>query len=115
MSSPTPRAGEPAGIIGILTGLIAVLVALNVPGLTPGIGSLWVAVIVAVGGLIVAIRTRPVAPAVITAVIAAVVALVSGYGFHVSPGLVAAISGLVLAVLSVTATRPQVSPVGGVL
>lgn len=114
MTDPTPRTGEPAGIIGVLTGAVATLVALNF-GFSPETGALWTAAIVAVGGLIVAFRTRPVAPAAVTAVISAAVALVGGYGFHASPGLVAALSGLVLSVLSLVGVRPQVSPVGRVI
>lgn len=115
MTAPAPRTGEPAGIIGILTWIVAVLVALNIHGLTQSVGALLVAAIVAAGGLIVAFRTRPVAPAVITTAISAIFALGAGLGFHVPPNLVAALSGLILAALSGALTRPQVVPVGRVL
>jgi hypothetical protein len=106
--------GEPAGVFGILAGLVAVMVALHWH-MTAETGALWTTLFVAVGGLVTAVRTRPVAPAVITTVIAAAVALVGGYGFHAGPGLVAAISGLVLAVLNLAAVRPHVVPVGRVV
>ena len=115
MTEPVRTVGEPAGIIGILTGLVATLVALKVPGMGGNLGPLWVALIVAAGGLVIAFRTRPVAPGVITAVLSAAVALVGGYGLDLSPSLVGALSGLILAVLSVTAIRPQVNPVGTVV
>lgn len=115
MTEPIRTVGEPAGIIGILTGLVATLVALKVPGMDDTLGPLWTALIVAVGGLVIAWRTRPIAPAVITLVVSSAVALISGYGLDLSPTLVGSLSGLVLSVLSLVAVRPQVAPVGNLV
>jgi hypothetical protein len=102
---------EPALYIGVLSGALSLLVALNFGSLTSDQAALIVAAITAVGGVITAIATRPVAPAAFTALVAAVAALLAGFRFDVSPGTVAAVNGLVLAVLTLV-TRHQVTPVG---
>jgi hypothetical protein len=101
---------EPALYIGVVSGALSLLVVLNIGSLTSDQAALIVAAITAVGGVATALATRPIAPAAFTALIAAVAALLAGFHYNVSPGTVAAVNGLVLAVLTLM-TRHQVTPV----
>lgn len=101
---------EPALIVGVLSGALSLLVALNFHGLSSDQAALIVAAVTAGGGVATALTTRPIAPAAFTALVAAVAALLAGFHFNVSPGTVAAVNGLVLAVLTLV-TRHQVTPV----
>ena len=101
---------EPALYIGVLSGALSLLVALNIGSLTSDQAALIVAAITAAGGVATAIATRPIAPAAFTALVAAVAALLAGFHYDVAPGTVAAVNGLVLAVLTLV-TRHQVTPV----
>jgi uncharacterized membrane protein YphA (DoxX/SURF4 family) len=105
-----PR-NEPAGIIGLLTAVLAFVVSLNLHGLSSVQAGYIVGAVTAVGGLVVAWRTRPVAPGVITAAISALAALATAYGFHPRAAVVGAVAALAVA-LSSFLTRGQVSPVG---
>jgi hypothetical protein len=100
---------EPALWIGVLSGSLSLLVALQIGNLSSDQAALIVAAITAVGGVATAIATRPIAPAAFTALVAATAALLAGFHFNVSAGTVAAVNGLVLAVLTLV-TRHQVSP-----
>lgn len=99
---------EPALVIGAIGSLLTVLAAFNMPGLTPGAAA---AITAAVTAVIIAVTTRPVAPALFTAAVAAGAALIAEYGYHLSDGTVAAISGAVLAGCALLGIRPQVVPV----
>jgi hypothetical protein len=113
MSTPVARAplgGEPQLILGFVSAAVSLLVALNVGGLTDTVGALIVALITAVFGAVAAAMVRPVAPAAFTTVVTAAADLLLGLHYNVDPGVVAAINGLVLAVL-VLVTRHQVTPV----
>jgi hypothetical protein len=101
---------EPALYIGVVSAGLSLLVALQVNGLTNDQATLIVAAITAVGGVVTALMTRPIAPAAFTALVAAAAALLAGFHYDVDPGTVAAINGVVLAVLTLV-TRHQVSPV----
>jgi hypothetical protein len=104
----TPRR-EPALYIGAISAGLSLLVALNFHGLTSEQAALIVAAITAVGGVVTAVATRPVAPAAFTALVTAVAALLAGFHFDLDPGTVAAVNGVVLAVLALI-TRHQVAP-----
>jgi hypothetical protein len=101
---------EPALLIGTLSAGLSLLTAFALPGFS----AVQVAAIVAVfnAGLAVAValRVRPVGPAVFTGAVAAVVALVAAYGYDVTPQVVGGLNALVVAVLSLL-TRGQVTPV----
>ena len=103
---------EPALYIGVVSAGLSLLVALNVGGLTSDQAALIVGAITAVGAVITALMTRPIAPAVFTGAVTALAALLAGFHYNVSPGTVAAINGLVLAVLTLL-TRGQVVPATG--
>jgi len=98
---------EPALVIGAIGSLLTVLAALNVPGIDAGAAA---AITAAVSALVIAFTTRPVAPALFTGVVAAGAALIAEYGYNVSDGTVAAISGAVLAGFALFGVRPQVAP-----
>lgn len=104
---------EPALLIGFLASALTLGTSLNLPGVSAEQVSLIVAAITAVAGVVMAVRTRPIAPAAFTTTVAAVAALVAGYGFEVSPGVVGAVNALVLSGLTLL-TRAQVSPVASV-
>jgi hypothetical protein len=99
---------EPSVIIGAIGSLVTLLVSMNIPNLSAGAGAAIVAFLTAV---IIAMTTRPVAPALFTAVVAPAAALFAEYGLHVSDGVVAGITGLILAVFALFGIRPQVTPV----
>jgi hypothetical protein len=98
---------EPALIISAVGTLVTLLVALNIPGLTAGAGA---AVTTFVSAIIIAATTRPVAPALFTAVVAAGAALFAEYGLHLSDGVVAAVGSVILVGFSLFGIRPQVTP-----
>jgi hypothetical protein len=98
---------EPALIISAVGTLVTLLVALNIPGLSAGAGA---AITTFVSAVIIAATTRPVAPALFTAVVAAGAALFAEYGLNLSDGVVAAISSVVLVGFSLFGIRPQVTP-----
>lgn len=98
---------EPALIIGGIGSVITLLVALNIPGLSAGAGA---AITTLLTAAIIAITTRPVAPALYTAVITAGAAVIAEYGFHVSDAVVAAISSALLAGFAFFGIRPQATP-----
>ncbi len=101
---------EPALYIGLVSSGLSLLVALRFHGLTADQATLIVAAITAVGGAVTAATTRPVAPAAFTAVVVAGADLLAGFHFNVSPGVVGALNGVVLALLTLLA-RGQVTPV----
>jgi len=98
---------EPALIVGAIGSILTVFAALNLPGLSAGAAAAITAFLSAV---LIAVTTRPVAPALYTGVIAASVALLAQYGFNVPDGVVAALPAAVLAVFAIFGVRPQVTP-----
>lgn len=110
VARPASLSGEPQLVLGVISAAVSLVVALNV-GLTASQGGLWIAVITAFFGVVAAFLVRPVAPAAFTTLITAVGDLLLGYHFHVDPGVLAAVNGFVLSVLTLS-TRHQVTPVG---
>lgn len=98
---------EPALIVGAVGSILTVFAALNVPGLSTGAAAAITALLSAV---LIAVSTRPVAPALYTGVIAAAVALLAEYGFAVPDGVVASLPAAVLAAFALFGVRPQVEP-----
>ena len=97
---------EPALFLAVAGTLLTVLAALNLPWLTAGQAAALTAFVSAV---VMAWATRPAAPALFTGVVAALAAMLVEYGLDVSDEVVAAVTGLVLAVFALI-TRGQVSP-----
>jgi hypothetical protein len=98
---------EPTVIIGAIGALVTLLVSIKIPGLSAGAGA---AVTAAATALIIALTTRPVAPALFTAVVAPAAALFAEYGMHVSDDVVVGITSVILAMFALFGVRPQVSP-----
>lgn len=98
---------EPALIVGFIAAVVAVLVGLNLSWLSAGAG---VAVVAAVGAIITAATTRPVAPALYVGAFVAVAALLAQYNYHLSDGLISGVGGAIMAAFALFGVRPQVTP-----
>lgn len=99
---------EPALVISAIGAVVTLLVALNIPGLSAGAGA---AITTFLTAAVIAATTRPVAPALFTAVVSAGAALFVQYGLNVSDAVVAAVSGVVLVGFALFGIRPQATPV----
>ncbi|GGM27291.1 hypothetical protein GCM10011608_10050 [Micromonospora sonchi] len=102
---------EPALIVGAVGSILTVLAALNTPGIDAGAAA---AITAFIASAIIALTTRPWAPALFTGVIAAAAALVAEYGMSVPDGVTGAVSGAALAWFALAGIRPQVEPAGDV-
>lgn len=100
---------EPALIIGAFGALVTLLVSLNIPGLSAGQGAAITSFVTAAA---IALTTRPVAPALFTAVVAPTAALFAEYGMHVADSVVVSITSVILAVFALFGVRSQVYPKG---
>jgi hypothetical protein len=101
---------EPAVIVAVISAGLQILVGFGLTWLSVEQAGLIVAAISAVLGVVVALATRPVAPAVFTTLVTTVAALLTAYGMHFSQEMVSSINVFVLAVLTLV-TRHQVTPV----
>lgn len=97
---------EPAAIVAVAGSFLTVLVALTLPWLNTGQAAAIMGVLSAV---VIALTTRPIAPALVTGAFTALVALFAQYGLNISDSLVAAISGAILALFAFI-SREQVAP-----
>jgi hypothetical protein len=100
---------EPTLIIQSISALLAIGVAVGLPGLTRDTSTLIVAVLVAVLGAVNAAVVRPVAPGAFVGLVAAGAALLAGYGLELSQELVGSVSAAVVVLLALL-TRGQVTP-----
>lgn len=100
---------EPALITSFVAAALAALVAFNVGGLNEEQSALIVALIHAIGGAVVAAKTRPIAPAAFTAVVVAVADLMAIYNYAWTAEQIASVNGLVLFALA-TINRGQIVP-----
>lgn len=99
---------EPALIVGAVGSLLTVFAALNLPWLSTSAAA---AITAFLSAALIAVTTRPAAPALYTGVMSAAVALLAEYGFHVPDGLVATLPAAIIAVFAFFGVRPQVEPV----
>ena len=100
---------EPVVVLNALSAALGLVVALGITGLTDEMAGGIVGFATGILGAIAAAMTRPIAPQAFTAVTAAGASLVATFGYEASPATVAAINGVILAVLTLL-TRVQVSP-----
>jgi hypothetical protein len=100
---------EPVLLTTVISAALSLIVTLNV-GLTSDQAGAATAFITAVGAVGAAVLARPVAPTAFSGLVAAGADLLAAFHFHVAPGTVGAVNGLVLAVLMLV-TRGHVSPV----
>jgi hypothetical protein len=97
---------EPALVISAIGAALMVLFAFHAPFVNAGTSDAVVAVLTAV---LVAVTTRPVAPALFKGVLTAGVALLADYGLHFSDAQVGTLSAAVLAITALF-VRSQVVP-----
>ena len=86
---------EPAAFVGLISGVLALLLSLNLFGLTNENVGLIMGVVTAVFGVVTAYVTRDTMLGVIVGLVNAVFALVAGYGFELSADTTAAAIGVV--------------------
>jgi hypothetical protein len=98
---------EPAVIIGIVGSVLTSAAAMGLDFLSAGQAAAIVAFLSAV---LIAWRTRPVAPGLFVAAGAALVAIMAQYGLHLSDAWVGFLTSLVLGGFALFGIRPQVSP-----
>lgn len=99
---------EPALIVGFVGAVLTGLAALNLPWLSAGQAA---AVTGALSAVLIALLTRPVAPALFVAAFVAAAAMFSAYGLDLSDEIVAGVTSSILAGFALFGIRPQVSPV----
>lgn len=99
---------EPSLIIGFVAAVFSVLGGLGLSWLSAGAA---VAIVAAIGALLTALTTRPVAPSLFVGAFVAVAAVISEYHYHLSDGLIAGAGGLILASFALFGVRPAVTPV----
>lgn len=97
---------EPALWLSLLGAVLAILVSMNLSFLNAGQAA---AIVAAVTAVLMAVTTRPVAPALFTGVLSAGVALMAEYGLHLSDATVGGLTALVLSVFALV-SRGQISP-----
>lgn len=100
---------EPALVLSFVAAVLGVGSALVIPGLSGGQVALIMAAVNAVLGAVQAALTRPVGPAAFTTLVGALAALGAGYGFHVSPTVLAALDAVILTIPPLL-VRAQVTP-----
>lgn len=98
---------EPALWIGIVGSVLVSAAALGIDWLSAGEAA---AIVAFLSALIIAVRTRPVAPALFVAAGSALVAIMAQYGLHLSDAWVGFLTSLVLAGFALFGIRPQVAP-----
>lgn len=101
---------SPTLVIGIVVALISFAGTLGFRLLSADQAGLWIAVVNAVAGAIVAYTVRPIAPAAFTYLIGSIVALGTAYGLSLTAEQVNGINGLVIPLLSLL-TYGNVSPI----
>lgn len=111
---------EPAAWIAALGAALALLVAFRVPGFTAESESLILAAVSALTGVLIAWRTRPIAPGLITGAGTALLEVVAYYGWHWSPEQIAGINAALLAlaflvrgVVTPVTDQAPIAPAGG--
>lgn len=98
---------EPALIIGVIGSVLTSAAALGLDFLPPAAAAGIVAFLTAA---VIAVRTRPVAPALYVAAGSALVAVMAQYGLHLTDAWVGFLTSLVLGGFALFGIRPQVSP-----
>lgn len=96
-------------VMAAIAAVLNWLVGFNWPALTATQAGWIVAAISAAAAVVVALKTRPIAPTVFTGLISALAGLLAAYGLHFSQQSVATFSTMVLAILSLV-LHGQISP-----
>lgn len=98
---------EPALVVGIIGSVLTSAAALGIDWLPPAAAAGIVAFLSAV---VIAVRTRPVSPALFVAAGTVLVAIMAQYGLHLSDAWVGFLTSLVLGGFALFGIRSQVSP-----
>lgn len=98
---------EPALWIGLVGALVTWLVSLGLDWLNAGQAT---AITTAIAAGLIALTTRPVAPALFVGAVAAGSALFAEYNFAVSDAFVTGLGAIILAGFALFGIRPQVTP-----
>lgn len=101
---------SPTLVIGVVVAAISFAGTLSFRLLSPDQAGLWIAVVNAIAGAVVAYTVRPIAPAAFTYLVGAIVALGAAYGLNLTAETVNGINGLVIPLLSLL-TYGNVSPI----
>jgi len=99
---------EPATVIAFIGAVLTAVAAMNIDFLNAGQAA---ALTAAIAGVLIAVTTRPVAPALFTAAFVAVAALFAQYGLDLSEEVVGGVTAVILAGFALAGIRPQVTPV----
>lgn len=100
---------EPAALLGLVSGVLALLLSLDQLGLTNEKVGLIMGAVTAVAGIYTAYVTNATMLGVIVGAVNAAFALVAGYGFELSPDTTAAAIAIVTVVVGFF-QRTQVTP-----
>lgn len=98
---------EPALILAAVGAVITWAVSLGFDWLNAGQAT---AIVTFITGLTIAFTTRPVAPGLFVAVVAAGAALFGEYGLHWSDAAVTGLGAIIIAAFALFGVRPQVTP-----
>lgn len=98
---------EPAVWIGIIGSVLTSLAAMGIDFLNAGQAA---AITAALSAVLLAVFTRPVAPALFVAAFSALAAVMAEYGLNLPDGWVGAITSLILGGFALFGVRPQVTP-----
>jgi hypothetical protein len=101
---------EPALVVGAVNSLIMLAATLGYSFLTGEQAPLWVALVNGLSAAVLAVTTRPISAGVFSQLVAAIVALIGGYGISLSAEFVFALNGALVPILMFV-TRGQVSPI----
>jgi hypothetical protein len=98
---------EPALWLALIGAVVAWVATLGFHWLNAGEST---AIITFIAGGVIAITTRPIAPGLFVAVVAAGAALFGEYGLNISQAAVAGLGSIILAGFALFGIRPQVTP-----
>lgn len=98
---------EPALIIGIVGSVLTSAAAIRIDWLSPAAAA---AIVAALSAIVIALRTRPIAPALFVAAGSALVAVMAQYGLHLSDAWIGFLTSIVLGGFAFFGIRDQVSP-----
>lgn len=98
---------EPALWLGLIGAALTWAVTLGLDWLNAGQST---AIITFLTGLVIAIMTRPWAPALFTGTLSALAAVFAEYGLHWSEASVTGLGGIILAGFALFGIRPQATP-----
>lgn len=98
---------EPALWVGLLGSALSVAAAVGVPHVTAGVAA---AGTVFIAAAVMAVFTRPIAPALYVGAFSALAAVVTEFGFHPKDVVVGAVSALIMGTFAFFGVRPQVDP-----